>query len=357
MAKRLLMLSFFLAAGFNLVLAEESKKTDDEIMQVRVKEIHFFVTPTFKFVLPDTSIKMGIVQDFEKSVIEGSTEYNYVYSKMNYLLKYSLKFMFPVSASLYDNIWFERVFEKKHYVQRNRGIGAAVESPVFLGFLKAAESIRRENYYFAALDEDIAVDDGAINIWDSRVEADYKRPEKDYELLTSVHFEKGIPGSESKYNYLYLNVSAANTFYINGSDKLSVSADYGYLLERYDLPAWKRYSLGGYDTLWGYKVDEFYGDYRFKCRLRYDRILFDDIGFKVMLMELKSINGFILVDMGNTGDIWEMQKLDRYKTGAGAGVEVNLVYNKMSKFKLSFALAQAINGSSVPTFYFVYDIM
>lgn len=351
------MLLVLMAAGLNLSLAEEPKISENEIMQVRVKEIHFFVTPTFKFVLPDTSIKMGIVQDFDKSKLEGSTEYNYVYSKMNYLVKYILNFSFPVSASLYDNIWFERIFEKKKYLQRNRGVRIGLETPEFLQFFRVNESIKRETYYFAALDESVSTDGGTINIWDSVLEVKVKDQQQGNDFLASVHFEKGLPGEESKYNYLYLNLDAAKSFTINGSDKFSISADAGYVLERYDLPAWKRYSLGGYDSLWGYRVDEFYGDYRLKCRFRYDHKLFDNIGFKVMLMELTSVNGFILIDIGNTGDIWQMQKLDRYKTGAGGGLEINLVYNKMNKFKLSVALAQAINGSSVPTFYFVYDIL
>ena len=68
-----------------ILFAEEKDKREEDIkiedlFHVRLKEVHFNLTPSFKFVWPDTSAKIGIKQSWDLAELAAETEYNYIYS-------------------------------------------------------------------------------------------------------------------------------------------------------------------------------------------------------------------------------------------------------------------------------------
>ncbi len=331
----------------------------DQYMQMQLKELHLDVTPSFKFVLPDTDFKINITNKFENSLFEAFTEYNYLYSKINYMLRYSLDIFLQPFVSLYDDTDFEKVYANSKYIQRTRGLSGGIKTPMFCDIFLLSAEAKNENFYFANLQENLNVNQGNINLANGKIEIfDKKKENSDYYFQAGI--EKSIPAGNSSYNFMFLNIDAYKTLKIMGVNEVTDTFEAGYMLEQYNVPQWKLYYLGGYDHLAGYGFEQFYGYYkifnRFKLSMQMLSNIGWELGWKQFTARWNDMDAFLLFDSGCVGNVGEIQGIRNYHFSVGAGVRFGCILGKTSKVKFTFMLAQAIIfNKSLPVFYFVQE--
>jgi len=327
---------------------------EDQYMQMQMKELHLNVTPSFEFVLPDTDFKISLLNKFDLSQLEASTEYNYLYSRIYYMLKYSLSLFFQPFVSLYDDTDFEKIYANGKFIQRTRGLSGGVKLPmIFDLFLFSAEG-KNENFYFANLQDNLNVNQGNINLFNFRMEVfDKKRETSDYYFQADV--EKSIPADNSDYNFMFLNIDANKTLKFQGNNFISDVFQAGYLLQQSNVPEWKLYNLGGYAQLAGYSFDEFQGYYKIFNRLKLDVECLNDIGWKLTwkqyTAEWSTVDVFATFDAGCVGSSDDIQNINRYHFSAGIGLRFGCMLGK-SKMYFTFMLAKALYSNSLPFFYY-----
>ncbi len=328
----------------------------ESMFQLKVKELEFNLTPTFKIVLPDTNTEMGIKHRMGETILEGYTRYNYIYSQINYQIKYTLDLITPVSFRLYDDIKLESIYEQRKYLQKVKGFGGGIETPELFGFFKLREEISSETFYVAQLQEPFSADEGNLLVLRSRFEAVFKDVlNRDFFIL-KTGVENSIPYEGNIYNYILLNVDSDIHLRYGQERELGIFYRGGYLLENYNLPLWKRYRLGGYDRLIGYNHDEFEGHYSVFGRMRYDFRVFDKIDWSIPLFEFKSLSMFVIGDIGCAGDGRKIMGIGNYKYSVGAGIVFNMTFRKKTKMKITIALGQAIEEGRLPVFYLIHEI-
>ncbi len=349
MEKRIILVMACLVLFVFRTFAEEGNQ-EDQFLNVQVKEIHFFITPSFRFVLPDTSIKIGMKQDIGKTVLEGQTEYNYLYSRMNYLLKYSLDVFMKLEVSLYDNISFEQIYQQNKYLQRNRGLSGAVITPAIFDICTITQRIRNETAYMANLNEDFDIEEGNLLLWNTGIRFDFPWVDLNFNI------QKAFPHEISKYNYLVMDVSACAGFKINNRNKISYALEYGNVLERLDIPLWKIRTMGGYHRMMGYSVDEIQGYYKMYGKIRYDFLAFEEINKEFFVLKLIDINTFCIVEAGHAGSAEELTAVNNYKFSAAAGIRLRIRYRDRLNMDLAFVLARAFEKDYNPAFYFIQEI-
>jgi hypothetical protein len=367
MAKKILIIAVFALASFSIHAAGRPAATPtptltpapDELINVRLKEIYVDISPEFQLILPDTSLKLGFKQKVGDTLLDASTEYNYLYNKIRYDLKYSVDIYFTMSLILYDSINFEQIYQNGKYIQRNKDYGFSIMTPRFFDFINIRQEIRSDNYYFARLDNQFAPSAGNTLVGDTWIE--FTPPAANAWILdvpgnrVAVNFDKAIPTDFSTQNYLSLNLSADFSFKLDNRAELTLKYEGGYLLEPYNVPLWQDYRLGGYENMMGYNYDEFEGHYKFFGRIKYDFPMFDKINYEFFLVRLDAVRMFCAGAAGNAGDGHAMLYLDHYSFSAGIGFVVECTFRKRTPFKMTFALAQAIKNGRTPVFYFVHE--
>lgn len=335
--------------------AQSLNADEDTLVNVSVKELHFNITPTFKFVLPDTSARIGIKQKIGESTLEGVTEYNYIYSKINYLIKYEVTFGLPLTASLYDDINFEKMYEEKKYLQRNRGYSGGVQTPKLFDFLVLKQEMKSEDFYFAHLNDEAEVSRGFLLLHESTVEMEWKGKERDA-FRMNFNLDHSIPYQYSRYDFMFLNAWAEKIIETGDGSYLQAKMDLGYILEAANVPVWRRYSMGSYDRMIGYKYDEMHGNYMAFLRLKYDYAFLKKLNWQLFWFKITDIDAVAVADIGNAGSVWDMQDPAKYSAGAGLGFDVYVLFRNKTNIKLSFLLAQAIKQNYTPVFYFIYEV-
>jgi hypothetical protein len=330
---------------------------EDMFMEVRLKELFFNITPEFQFVLPDASLKIGIKQKVGDTMLDASTEYNYLYNKIRYDIRYSVDVYLTFSANLYDAVSFEQVYQNQKYIQRNKGFGLSIQSPEIFDFLIFREEFRVDNYYFARLDNAYSPDTGYIMILNSWLELDLSFSNKGIKPTDrfAVNFDKSIPSEFSSYNFLFLEIYADKKFNFEGGQSLSLKFEGGYLLEKNDAPIWQIYRLGGYDRMMGYNYDEFEGYYMDFMRIRYETPVLEKVNWEFFWIKLDTVRMFTIFDMGSAGGDHEVVNIDHYNYSAGLGLIIEFTFRGRTPVKMTFAMAQAIKQGKTPVFYFVHE--
>ncbi|MBP7793271.1 MAG: hypothetical protein KA120_09470 [Candidatus Goldbacteria bacterium] len=349
----ILFLIFFVA-----FLQAENVKPDenDELLNLRLQEIHFNVTPSFKIVIPDASIKLGLEQKIGDTQLDAETEYNYVYNKINYNIKYGFDFLMTYYVKFYDTINFEQIYNiNEKYIQRNKGIVFGIHTPTLFDYFQVKEELEFGNYYFARLSNTNFIPDDGNTIFlvtwfefsDGFVKNNNLR-----DTYAGINFDKSIPSDFSFYNYLFLNVLAEKNFRFDSST-LQLKFKGGYLIENFSTPMWKVYRAGGFDKMIGYKYDEFQGFYENFFRIKYDFIIKEKINRQFLLLLFKKINGIIILDAGCAGSENDISKINSYKVGAGIGVKFEFIFRKRTPVMITLAIGQAMEADRYPVFYFV----
>ncbi len=358
MAKRIILLLINLFFLNILILSAESQD-NDEIFELKVKELSFTLIPTFKLIVPEASVVLGLNQKIGETEFFAQSEYNYLYGKINYLLQYTVNLFLPVFINLYDNVSFEKIYENKKYLQRNKGYGVGLQTPQFFDFFKLKQEIKSENYYFASIEEKLNVNQGNILLYDTFVEFLFEHEIKKEVLrdfYTGINFEKAIPSDFTNYNFLFLNIVMDKIFYFENKKTIDFYMEYGYLLTSDNLPIWKIYTLGGYERLMGFAYDEFQGYYKVFLKLKGKLPIWDKINFNLLFLKLVSIDGFLVFNLGQVGNVYEIQDFSDYKTSIGCGMDLNFLFKNKIKISITLALAQAIKSGRFPVFYFVYQL-
>src|ERR1035437_554206 len=232
----------------------------DNIINLKVKQLNLNITPYFKVVLPDASIDLGLKQKIGDTTLEGETEYNYIYNKIKYSIKYGLETYFPVYVRLYDDMQFEQIYNNNKYIQRTKGLGLSIGTPVLFSILKVGEEFKNENAYLARLNNSFEVEQGLVSILNTWMEMKITGKQRGGEfdvLRLNVNFDKAIPHKYSAYNFLFLNSLLASNLRFENGNNLLFNMQIGYMLEAQNVPLWKIYNLGGYDSLIGYGLNEF----------------------------------------------------------------------------------------------------
>jgi len=332
------------------------KQSAEETVNVKMKEVHITLAPTLKLVLPDTSLKINLKQDLGPTTVEADSEYNYLYSKINYMLKYTLNADYPPAVSLYDDVRFEQIYDKKKYLQRGRGFSLSLNTPYYLDALSFREEIRRDTYYFASLENDFTRTDGNMIILDTYMHIQPGKSADNKSLCICTSLEKAIPYQGSPYGFILLNLSVNSS--VEPAERITFSNlfEYGYLLLRDNLPLWKSYNLGGYERMAGYKVDSMTGNYKVFYRGKVQWMALPDINFKIWLIDFLAAGVYFNTDIGAAGDVWDIQRADKYKMSAGTGIDLYFAYRKTTKLKLTLAIAQAIEQGSAPIFYLIQEL-
>ena len=376
--KRLILLPLFILFGIVTVIAGTGQmpmtitaKADsltvttgtdyyDDIINIKVKELHLFITPSFKVTLPDANVNLGLKQKIGDTILEGMTEYNYIYNKIKYLLKYGLETYFPVYLSLYDNLEFEAVYNNTKYIQRTKGLGISVGTPILFSVLKFGEAFRNENAYLANLNNSLEVQQGLasiINTW-MEVKIIGKQGGNEFdEMRLNVDIDKAIPHKYSPYNFMFLNCSLITNLRFENGNNLLFNVETGYMLDASNVPLWKIYSLGGFDRLIGYGLNQFQDYYKVFGRLRFDGLIADKIGWELWWLKLDNLKAFAIVDCGKTGNVHQIQEYGSYKYGVGAGVSFQFTFRKRTPIKVTLAVGQAIETSTPPVVYFIYELL
>lgn len=360
MVRRLKLMLVFVFFLFAMIFGQNNgDEQDEEIFELKVKEVSFTIIPTIKLVLPDTSAVIGINQKIGDTNLIAQSEYNYLYSKISYLLQYIINFYFPLSFSLYDNVNFEKIYENLKYLQRNKGYGVGLQSPNIFNFLTLKQELKNENYYFASIEDKLNINQGNILFYNTWIEFLFEQQQKNKTLRDTylgINFEKAIPSDFTDYNFLFLNLFFNKIFYYKDKRSLNFYLEYGYLLTGDNLPIWKIFTLGGYERLMGYSFDEFQGLYKLFGRIKGDTIIFDKINWEFLFLKLLNINGFLVLNTGNVGSVYDIQDFTKYKLSVGGGIDLNLLFRNRIKVILTFTLAKAINSYHPPVFYFVYQL-
>ncbi len=327
---------------------------EESYVNLKIQEIHFKITPSFKFILPDGAAKIEIKNKFDITELTAATEYSYIYSKIKYLLGYRVLLPFEPSLILYDDTNFERVYEAKKFIQRNRGIGVGLKSPAFFDTVTIKENIRNENFYFAQLNNVAQVEQGNMNVFDSWIEI-ARDFEKAGAFKLSLNLEKGLPTTYAKYNYLFFNGNLSADIRPHRRSLINLNLSYGYLLEGATVSQWKAYGLGGYDDLAGFNVDEFSGYYKLFGRVKYTYAFLEKINWNFWVVTWSGSNLIAEVNIGNVGDVWSLMKGARYKISAAIGLDMDFKFKYITNFRLTFMLAQALSGHAGPVFYLINE--
>ncbi len=337
---------------------------DADILNINVKELHLNITPSFKLVLPDTSVKLGLRQKLGDTTLEGMTEYNYIYNKIKYMLKYGLELFMPMSVSIYDNVDFEQLYQDKKYIQRTKGIGAAISSPLLLGGITLSQELKNETYYIANLKDVLDTSDGVATVINSKIDITTKSvlPGKDSDAKYAdwqfdFNLEKAIPHKYSPINYMFLDMAIVKTIKFDKFTVLDFRTESGYLFLHGHLPLWKLYKLGGYDRLIGYEFDKLQGYYKNFARVKYEANPFGDLGWELGWLKFDRIRPFMVADFGCAGDIWTVQAIKNYRGGLGAGVVLDITFRKRTPIKITLAIGQALEAGYAPVFYFVHELL
>jgi hypothetical protein len=333
--------------------------SDEDIINLKVKELHLNITPAFRVVLPDASINLGLNQKIGDTILEGMTEYNYLQNSISYMLKYGLETYVPVSVSLYDNLNFEQIYKSQKYIQRTRGLGFNLGSPLILSCIKIGEEFKNETSYLAKLDGEYLPDEGIASLLTTWVELKLKdkKAGSEYDSFRLyVDLEKAIPHAYSRYNFVFMNVSVLKNFRSDRGNNLMLYAGGGYMYYSPIVPLWKLYSLGGYDGLIGYGLNEFQEYYKVFSRIKYDRTIASNINWQWLWFTLDNVRAFVIGDAGSVSNLRGIQCIDTYKCGVGLGTTIQFTFRKRTAVKVTFALGQAIAKNRVPVFYFIYEL-
>jgi hypothetical protein len=347
------------AAAYDAGSVTATVINEDDIMNIKVRELHLNITPEFKFVVPDADVFLGLTQKIGDTTLEGETEYNYIYNKIHYLLKYTLDLYVPVGVSLYDNIDFQQVYFEQKYIQRTKGLGVNAGSPAILSGFKFGEEFKNESSYLAQLDNGLAISNGLASIFRTwfEVKVTGNVAGKEFnKLLIGLDFEKAVPHTYSTYNFLFMNSSFTSNVRFNEYDNLMFHAETGHLLVPTDVPLWKVYNLGGFDSLIGYGLNEFQDYFKVAGRIKYEKQIADSLNWDLPLIRLDRIKGFAIVDCGISGDVHIIQDFNRYKFGTGAGLTFDFTFRKRTPIRATLALGQAIRKGP-PVVYFIYELL
>ena len=342
------------------VTATVSAATDDEMMKLNVKELHLDITPSFKIVLPDTSVDLGLKQKIGDTTLEGSTSYNYIYNSIKYMLKYSLDLYVPVGLSLYDSVDFEQIYQNSKYIQRVKGLGLNAGSPPILSVLKVGAEFKNETTYLAKLDSPLDVEQGLASLIKGWFEIKFtgNSDGKDYELLKLYgDLEKAVPTDYSDYNFLFVNYSANFTYKFNPQQILTLRGATGHMFVADMVPLWKIYSLGGYDSLIGYPTNAFQDFYMVSGRIKYEQEIFSYINWETWWIRFDRLKIFAIADSGRVGNIYQIQQFPEYKYGVGAGISLDLTFRRRTPLRATLAVGQALYSGLPPVVYFVYELL
>jgi len=330
---------------------------DQEQINLSLKELHFYITPEFQFVLPDASLKIGLKQKLGDTVLDASTEYNYLYNQIRYDIKYSVDLFFTFAANLYDSVNFEQVYQNSKYIQRNKGFGGSIQTPEIFDFIRFREELKDDNYYFARLDNSFLPSTGSILILNSWIEFDLSFSNKKMEESDrlALNFDKSIPSTLSSFNFLFLDVLADKKFAFEGGQALTLKFRGGYLLDKNDVPIWQIYRLGGYESMMGYNYDEFEGYYMDFIRVKYETPVMEKINWEFYWIRLDTVRMFVDFDMGSAGSDRDVTCINSYHYSAGLGIVIEFTFRKRTPVKMTFAIAQAIEQGKMPVFYYVHE--
>lgn len=332
----------------------------EDILNLKINELHLNITPYFKVVLPDASVNLGLKQRIGDTTLEGMTEYNYIYNKIKYFLKYGLETYFPVYVSLYDNLEFEQIYKEQKYIQRTKGLGLSIGTPIVFSVLKFGEEFKNENAYLALLDNTLTAQEGLASIFNTWMQLKImgKTDAAEFELLRlDINFDKAIPHKYSAYNFLFLNCSLSTNIKFDKGNNLLLNIETGHMLEAQNVPLWKIYSLGGYDRLIGYSLNKFQDYYKIFGRIRYDGTIMENTGWELWWFKLDSLKGFFIADCGRTGDVHQIQILNTYKYGLGAGISMQFTFRKRTLVLVTLAIGQAMEKHIPPVVYFIYELL
>ena len=333
---------------------------DEEMMKLNVKELHLDITPSFKIVLPDTSVDLGLKQKIGDTTLEGGTSYNYIYNSIKYDLNYSLDLYFPVGLSLYDSVNFEQIYQNAKYIQRVKGLGLNLGTPEILSFLKLGMEFKNETTYLAELDSPLNIDQGLASLVKTWFQFDFKSKMagKDYDMLKIYgDLEKAVPTSYSNYNFLFMNYSLNYVYRLEEESSITFSGNTGYMLVADMVPLWKIYSMGGFDSLLGYAINQFQDFYKVTTRVRYDQMLVDNINWETWWIRYDRIKFVAIADCGRVGDVHQLQVFSGYKFGAGIGLSLDLTFRQRTPIRATLVLGQALWQGYKPVVYFIYELL
>jgi len=351
------------AATFNdagYMTATVTAATEDEMMKLNVKELHLDITPSFRIELPDTSVDLGLKQKIGDTTLEGSTSYNYIYNSIRYSLNYSLDLYVPVGLALYDSVDFEQIYQNAKYIQRVKGLGVNIGSPVILSILKVGAEFKNESTYLAKLDSPLNVDQGLASLVTTWFEFKFKNriDGKDYDMLRFWgDLEKAVPTDYSFYNFLFSNYSVNFTYKFEPESILTLRGDTGYMMVADVVPLWKIYSLGGFDSLVGYPINEFQDFYKVIARLRYDQELLGNINWETWWVRFDRLKFFVMGDCGRVGNVYQVQQFPGYKYGVAAGISLDITFRKRTPLRATLAVGQALYSGLPPVVYFFYELL
>ena len=358
MAKKIIVALFAVLLFCFSVFAhgEEAGERPENLFEVTLKEVRFNITPSFKFVLPDTFARMLIRQHIGKTVLEADTFYNYIYSEMKYKLRYILEFEYPVALSLYDEINFEKKYEDNSYLQRNKGIGFTFQTPEYFGFLTLRQQIKYENIYFSQLETVMTAEDNNNFMLTTFAGFHFRDEKGRTDLYTDISLEKAIPHDLSPINFLFMNCSFLKVFRMGRTRQFSLRAELGYEFEGHVVPIWKKYLMGGYDRMMGYNYDTLQGNNKFFTRWKLDFLLGENTGWELPMLQFANVNSFIVTDIGVVGGKEDFIDASKYNISFGLGLIFHAVFRGKTKMKITVAIAQPIEEGMWPMFYFVHEI-
>jgi len=340
------------------LFAEVVKPTEDkDILELKLKEVHLSITPSFKLVVPDASVKLGLKQKIGDTQLDAETEYNYLYNKINYNIKYSVDFLLTCYIKFYDSINFEQIYLKEKYIQRNKGFIFGVHTPALFDYFQIKEELKFDNYYFAKLNDISFTPDTGNTIflitW-FEFSDEFLKEDNSRDIYAGINFSKSISSDISFYNYLFLNIMAEKNFRFNGS-MLQFKFKGGYLIENFVTPVWEVYRLGSFDKLIGYNYDEFQGFYENFFRVKYEFIIGEKINWEFFWFLFNRLHGIIIFDAGCAGSDLDVTGISNYNIGIGAGLKFDFIFRKRTSVSITLAFGQAIKEGRYPVFYFVHE--
>jgi len=355
----LVLLLFFLF--FNLFAEDIAKKDEkdviDEMVELKLKEVHLNITPFFKLVIPDTSIKLGLKQKIGDTQLDAETEYNYLYNKINYSIQYRLDFIFSYFLKFYDAINFEQIYLMEKYIQRNKGLILGIKTPVLINCFQIKEELKFDNYYFSKLDDIGFKPDKGNTIflitWFEFAD-NFQDENNSKNIYAGINFSKSIASEISFYNYVFMNILFEKKFNFENSF-LQFKFEGGYLIENISTPMWEVYKLGSFDKMLGFNFEELQGFYMNFIRSKYEFVINDQINWELLLVLFKRISGFVIFDIGCAGNDSDVTGISNYNIGIGAGLKFDFIFRKRTPVTMTFALGQAIKQGRYPVFYFVHE--
>lgn len=340
------------------LFAKDIKYLEDlDVLELKLQEFHLSITPSFKLVIPDASVKFKLKQKIGDTRLDAETEYNYLYNKINYNIKYSIDFFFIYYIKFYDAINFEQIYLKEKYIQRNKGIVLGIHSPILFDYFQIKEELKFNNYYFAKLNDIGFVPDTGNTIFlvtwfefsDGFLKGNISK-----DMYAGINFSKSISSDISFYNYLFMNILFEKKFRIDSS-MLQIKFEGGYLVENFLVPIWDVYRMGSFDKLIGYNYDEFQGFYENFFRIKYEFIIRQKINWEFFWFLFYRLYGFMIFDIGCAGSDKDVTTISNYNLGMGLGLKFEFVFRKRTPVLITLALGQAIKESRYPVFYFVHE--